>query len=1469
MNIFKNIYLKCICYLSLFIVSITPGVVLADASVNFNGVDSYVEMTTWEPTGSFEVEVQLRDVSFANQDKIYIASSFTDREYLAIYAKSVQGQFGQDWPGVWGKFDFASSNYLKVRIEEGSIYASDGSNEGITYDSSISPALVSFDNLFRRGNTYSSGGLESITFSDLNDSSNNRTITFDNNGNAIVTSTTSTTASTINVDSSDITIISDSSTSVADSTLNDGTSSVKFNGTDSYIEMTPWVPTGSFKVMAWIDDVSESYDRVYLASNSENHENVGYFPNAVQSKINSAWVGVWGSMNFSETKYVEVTFNQGSMTVSDGVTEETTYNNSIDPLSVSYDRIFRRDSTYSEGSLLAIAFVDLNDEDNYRVVTFDSSGQPVVSATSDVDVSFKGTLAVSSNTALTAEQSTALLELDESYSLSLTSDDDSNATASDTVDTNSSPSDNENDNSVEMSSSVKFNGTNSYIEMTPWVPTGSFKVMAWIDDVSESYDRVYLASNSENHENVGYFPNAVQSKINSAWVGVWGSMNFSETKYVEVTFNQGSMTVSDGVTEETTYNNSIDPLSVSYDRIFRRDSTYSEGSLLAIAFVDLNDEDNYRVVTFDSSGQPVVSATSDVGVSFKGTLAFDTNIALTSEQSTAFLELGDSYSLDLTSDSDASDNTTSDTNSNTSDTVNTDSSTSDNSVEMSSSVKFNGTNSYIEMTPWEPTGSFKVMAWIDDVSQSYDRVYLASSSETHENIGYFPNAVQSKINSVWVGVWGSMNFAETKYVEVTFDQGSMTVSDGVTVETTYNNSIDPLAASYDRIFRRDNWYSEGSLLAIAFVDLNDDDNYRVITFDSSGQPVVSSNSNVEVSVEGSTTSTKINGDLTDEQYAAIQKLETSYSISFSNDGTTENGSDNSAGNETNDSVSSGSDNSTTTNTDSTSNDGDNTGIEFDGVNSYAQMTTWIPTGEHRVVAWLEPTTSSEGYLVSNSSSGGDYISFTKNTVTVSIDYVKYTASGINITNTDFLEVIIKYGSITISDGDNESTTSNSKINPKNISYDRLFRKDNTFSKGILQSIAFVDVNTTTNSRTIAFDEYGSTRVISDDDATVTLYNVEDNDVISGLTVPNPDFTTITDADALGDLILSQYPNLPMVTEDGHDSEDFAWTGHYWIRTYINLYKATKDTKYIDWAVELAEFMFYNTDDKRAQRNGTSRNSYVTAPKYYLVNRDKFAPGWMRSSLKRVLLLDDGMILSPIMRLVDVIKTDNLSAFDSQANEFMRRSTIIAESHNTSWSETKQSAIAGSWYYVSTNQRYGDAGLYSNPLSYNHSLAMSTALLYIDKWSGGNDDFKNKLNKIESFFESFMTNQADGSCEWSYTWQSNGNEVSEDINHGHIDVGYFTVAAEEGYLNNTDIVECMAKTVVNNIAIGPGVTPNRVNGDSVAIENEQFVVSYDYRKLASYEPSITARANNLVRQFTSLNGWSRHYLAITEAILDDN
>ncbi|MFP3398363.1 hypothetical protein SB749_18750, partial [Brevibacterium sp. SIMBA_078] len=107
----------------------------------------------------------------------------------------------------------------------------------------------------------------------------------------------------------------------------------------------------------------------------------------------------------------------------------------------------------------------------------------------------------------------------------------------------------------------------------------------------------------------------------------------------------------------------------------------------------------------------------------------------------------------------------------------------------------------------------------------------------------------------------------------------------------------------------------------------------------------------------------------------------------------------------------------------------------------------------------------------------------------------------------------------------------------------------------------------------------------------------------------------------------------------------------------------------------------------------------------------------------------------------------------------------------------------------------DRGLFNNPLAHNHNFAMATAMIYLDKWLGGVEKYQNIITNISDFFINNLIYLSDGTCEWNYSYDTRGDQYEkyEDVNHGHIDIGFFVVAEQEGYFHNERAMHCFAKT----------------------------------------------------------------------------
>lgn len=531
------------------------------------------------------------------------------------------------------------------------------------------------------------------------------------------------------------------------------------------------------------------------------------------------------------------------------------------------------------------------------------------------------------------------------------------------------------------------------------------------------------------------------------------------------------------------------------------------------------------------------------------------------------------------------------------------------------------------------------------------------------------------------------------------------------------------------------------------------------------------------------------------------------------------------------------------------------------------MTNWQASGNFRVAAWLGNIPKSEEIIfLLSSSSNQHFIALKHDTLFVKLNgQAFYQIPNLNFKKYRYLEVDVLPNKIVVFDGATSKTLTSSNIQPKHVSFDRIFRYRDYYSKAELQGLALIDRAEHENSRTLGFNRNAGVRVISEfNDVTVNLRNTDKNNIIKGLDIPLPALPHAKDIGELETLILEKYPNLPMMVNNDFHGNDYAWEGYYWLRLYLHLYQLSKDTKYIDWAVKLADKMFLDTDYKRALRNDLQKNDYNIAPKYFLNHRTQHAPGWKRPFQdSSVEVLIDGMILNGILRLVDIIKTDQLALYLSKSNHYIKRAAEIVNSHESSFSYDKLSTVAGSWYYVNNKNPHDDnRGLYSNPLAYNHSLTMSTVLIYLDKWLNGVPSYQKKISAVTQFFMNHVTVNQDGTCEWNYNYSLHQPDRirPEDLDHGHIDVGFFIVAYREGYFDDIEFMQCLANTVIQKLAVGPGPIPQFVDAKGISSRAEQLSLVFDWIELNEFDDSIYNRVVNIVRQYSRL-AWHRHYPAL--------
>jgi hypothetical protein len=131
---------------------------------------------------------------------------------------------------------------------------------------------------------------------------------------------------------------------------------------------------------------------------------------------------------------------------------------------------------------------------------------------------------------------------------------------------------------------------------------------------------------------------------------------------------------------------------------------------------------------------------------------------------------------------------------------------------------------------------------------------------------------------------------------------------------------------------------------------------------------------------------------------------------------------------------------------------------------------------------------------------------------------------------------------------------------------------------------------------------------------------------------------------------------------GYDDSQhrLAWHGHYWLRAFVSMAQTYQDSKYLDYAVSMIDYMLYYRDDVRAARGDLDvlQEPYVKAPPFYLNNRDLAAPCWRHKKDCKTIL--DGQITSGIMHFVRLVKeSGSFGAYEATADNYLVSVPVIS------------------------------------------------------------------------------------------------------------------------------------------------------------------------------------------------------------------
>ncbi|SDJ86358.1 hypothetical protein SAMN04488540_114105 [Ferrimonas sediminum] len=541
-----------------------------------------------------------------------------------------------------------------------------------------------------------------------------------------------------------------------------------------------------------------------------------------------------------------------------------------------------------------------------------------------------------------------------------------------------------------------------------------------------------------------------------------------------------------------------------------------------------------------------------------------------------------------------------------------------------------------------------------------------------------------------------------------------------------------------------------------------------------------------------------------------------------------------------------------------------TAARFDGNDAYLRLPAWSPKGAFTLVAWVSQVQLATPLFLLSDPGSDSHLALTQDGLASrwhgqQIDL----AMPITPDAIRFIELRVEPGLLTVSDGVSERHLHHSAILGDTVHWQQVMRRGDQYSYATLQALALIDIHDTRSSRSYSFDRLCQLKQ-SAGTAPKTASLVGNVQWQQGLAMPPAPLAHITNQQQWDDAFEQGYgPSRPLLAEtNGNDEAKLAWQGFYWLRAYITMNQTFGDRRYLDYAVELADHMLANTDLQRWQqeRLDLSAQPYASAPKRYLNQPGAPAPGWRRPHKGwRIEVLSDGQILNAITQLANHIKSNPELPYQSRADDYLNQARLIIDSHDSSFSTTKNTTIGGAYYYVNPDNRaLGDPGLYANPLPYNHQLTQASAMALLNKWRP-DTKLQQKIAQILAFFQAGIRYRPDGSCEWDYALNPSKPLRAEDLNHGHMDIGFLLIARQLDYPLDPRLLPCAAQTLSRHTFMPPALMAHNLKGEGLSSRWDQVAIGYDWFELQEYDPDIALISQHVLRQFGSPT-WVRPFLA---------
>lgn len=257
----------------------------------------------------------------------------------------------------------------------------------------------------------------------------------------------------------------------------------------------------------------------------------------------------------------------------------------------------------------------------------------------------------------------------------------------------------------------------------------------------------------------------------------------------------------------------------------------------------------------------------------------------------------------------------------------------------------------------------------------------------------------------------------------------------------------------------------------------------------------------------------------------------------------------------------------------------------------------------------------------------------------------------------------------------------------------------------------------------------------------------------------------------------------------NDEGWLAWGESYILNGYVEMYRATRDRRYLDSLVDHFDRLLKGRDDVRGRQD---------------VVRRRILPGWGSSRYSagkwKVWAVHTGMICRGPVDFIKLVRSDHRLRRDygERADEYLKRITECVDAFDGEW---RSGPAPEEGYYT-------DPDVKALPLNQQNALGIVHLALY--QLTGEKRHYY-RVRRLAYYMRNRLRHTAAGAAEWSYNPKPDASgKDSEDISHAGINIEFAFRCSEAQIVFDPQDLVAFGQAWLR-VRRGPGEWADRVDG----------------------------------------------------------